>query len=66
MECKHTDSLCKAELASAEENDDDADNQYDFSIAEAHYLKSVNEEDFKCVDVINSFASSHCIELHYT
>jgi hypothetical protein len=62
-------SLLKAELASAEENDDNVHNHYDFAIAAACSLKSINKEvskeDFKCIDVTNSFASSCCIELHY-
>jgi hypothetical protein len=62
-------SLLNAELAPAEKNDDDALNHYDFAIAAACFLKSKNEEvsekDFKCIDVINSFVSSHCIELHH-
>ena len=69
MQFKNMDSLLKAELAAAEENDAEADNQFDFEIAAAHSLKSINKdaskEDFKCVDAISSFANSDCIELHY-
>jgi hypothetical protein len=36
-------SFLKAELAASEENVEEADNQYDFAIAAAHFLKSVNE-----------------------
>lgn len=37
-------SLLLAEVAVAEENDEETDNQYDFAIAAAHSLKSINEE----------------------
>ena len=44
MQLKIIASLLKAALASAEENDADAHNHYDFAIAAACSLKSINKE----------------------
>jgi hypothetical protein len=44
MQFKNMASLLKAALASAEENDDDAHNHYDFAIAAACSLKTINED----------------------
>lgn len=42
MQAKTMSSLLKAAFASAEENDDNADNHYDFATAEDCSLKSIN------------------------
>jgi hypothetical protein len=58
-------ALLKAELASVENDDDEADDQYDFAIAAARSSKFINEEVsmeyFNSFDAAYSFAtfSSH-------
>jgi hypothetical protein len=44
MQFKNMASLLKAELVSAEENDDDAHNQNDIAIAAACSFEQINEE----------------------
>jgi hypothetical protein len=62
---KNKAALLKAELASVENDDDEADDQYDFAIAAARSSKFINEEVsmeyFNSFDAAYSFAtfSSH-------
>lgn len=66
---KNETDIVKAELASAEENDDETETQFDLAIAAAHSLKFVPEvvtaKDFKCTDFAASFERSHYSELQY-
>ena len=63
MQYKNMALLLKADLATVEGNDDDANNQYVFTITSAHYMKSIKGVvkcfKFKSVEVINSFTSFH-------
>ncbi|KAL3795134.1 hypothetical protein HJC23_007362 [Cyclotella cryptica] len=52
---KNKASLLKAELASLEEDNDEADEQYDFAIAAARSSKFINEEGLAC-----ELAGLHC------
>lgn len=68
MEFNLKNTLLQAALASAEENDNGADNQYELAIAAASSFKFTNgevSEDFKYNDATDSFAMSQSSEFHH-